>query len=282
VTEQTDPIGPFKVVITEPRDGEYLLEVQDENGNTLDADTLPFDFYRDSHYWKPRIKGLIEDVLDEYSDSYDVYDGDEYAFDFAGQWRDMKSAWYETFSEREKELRQGGEKRDTEPEEKEEEIPDELKEQIEQEAEEILKSKKPVEKIQRHLDNIIAGEGRNKTFLFLNLLSGIPDDPSKKQIILISGHAGGGKSTLMNIADAFKVKDVGRFTQHALDYSDLEGYQVLRLKEIGKMDEEEQGVSTLKFLSSDDRGYKVEYTVKDEETGRFDDGGKVTIPANSP
>jgi len=96
------------------------------------------------------------------------------------------------------------------------------------------------------------------------------DDPSKKQMVLIKGGAGGGKSTMMKIADAFKVKDVGRFTPHALDYSDLEGYDVLRLKEVGKMDQEDQGISTLKFLSADDEGYKVEYTVRDEETGKFE------------
>jgi len=41
------------------------------------------------------------------------------------------------------------------------------------------------------------------------------------------------------------------------------------LKELGQMDFEKQGLSTLKFLSSDDRGYTVEMPVKDEETGRF-------------
>ena len=62
----------------------------------------------------------------------------------------------------------------------------------------------------------------------------------------------GGKTHLMRIADAFKTKSVGRFTAHALDYSNLQDYEVLRLKELGSMDQEFQGVSTVKFLSADD------------------------------
>ena len=65
---------------------------------------------------------------------------------------------------------------------------------------------------------------------------------------------------------------MGRFTAHALDYADLEDCQVLVLKELGAMDREDtekRGLSTLKFLSSDDRGYTVEMPVRDEETGSF-------------
>jgi hypothetical protein len=88
-------------------------------------------------------------------------------------------------------------------------------------------------------------------------------------MILIKGTEGSGKSTLMKIADLFNTKKVGRFTQHALDYTKLEGYEVLELQEIGSMDEEKQGVSTIKFLSSDDKGYIVEFVVRDKDSGRF-------------
>ena len=73
----------------------------------------------------------------------------------------------------------------------------------------------------------------------------------------------------MLVSDLFKVKVVGRFTEHALDYTELKSFEVLKLKEVGSMDEEKQGVSTLKFLSSEDEGYFVEFTTKDPETNEF-------------
>jgi len=142
-------------------------------------------------------------------------------------------------------------------------------EEAEKEALRILNSENPTEELKKHLDNLVCGEDENKLTIFVLLLSGKFKDPSMKQMILLKGTEGAGKSTLMNIADAFKVKDVGRFTPHALDYTNLEGYEVLRLKEIGNIDEEKHGVSTIKFLSSDDKGYTVEFTVRDKETGQF-------------
>jgi hypothetical protein len=143
------------------------------------------------------------------------------------------------------------------------------REVLEKEVEKILASEKPVLEIGKHLDNIIAGEKENKLTIFILLLSGKFREPSMKQMILLKGSEGSGKSTLMGIADFFDTKDVGRFSEHALDYTNLTGYEILRLKELGCMDEEKQGISTVKFLSNDDKGYKVEVTVKDKETGHF-------------
>jgi hypothetical protein len=140
---------------------------------------------------------------------------------------------------------------------------------IDDEAEEILNSKEPMKIIAKHLDNIIAGESDNKKIVFRLLLSGMNPDPESKQIIILKGESGAGKSKLMKLADFFKVKDVGRFTAHALDYADLKDYDILRIKELGNMDKEDQGLSTLKFLSSDDKGYTVEVTIKDEKTHKF-------------
>jgi hypothetical protein len=67
----------------------------------------------------------------------------------------------------------------------------------------------------------------------------------------------------------FNVKEVGRFTEHALEYSDLKNHEVLFIKELGSMDLDKHGVAAIKFLSADDRGFTVEYTVRDSETGRF-------------
>lgn len=140
---------------------------------------------------------------------------------------------------------------------------------VEIEANRILDSPGIEAEIQKHLDNLIAGEKNNKLSLFITLLSGKFPDSRMKQMVLIKGTQGAGKSVLMRVADLFKVKDVGRFSEHALDYTELEGYDVLRLKEIGHMDEEKQGTSTIKFLSADDKGYNVEVVVKDKETHRF-------------
>lgn len=141
--------------------------------------------------------------------------------------------------------------------------------EVEEEVERILDSDQPLVEIKCHLDNLIAGEDFNKQLVFLLLLSGKSQDPLMKQMVLLSGDAGVGKTTLMTIADLFMTKTVGRFTAHALDYSKLEGYEVLRLQEIGHADEEKQGVATVKFLSPDDKGFVVEFTVRDPETGEF-------------
>jgi len=139
----------------------------------------------------------------------------------------------------------------------------------EREAEEILNDPNPLERVKKHLDNIIAGEDNNKKAIFILLLSGLKWVPAElKQMILLKGESGAGKSHLMKIADLFNTKTVGRFTKHALDYTDLENYEILKLREIGYMDQEEQGVSTIKFLSADDMGYEVEITERGEN-GRW-------------
>jgi len=137
-------------------------------------------------------------------------------------------------------------------------------------VEQILKSPDILGYIKTLLDDVIAGEDANKQLIFLLLLSGKVSDPDRKQIVLLQGEAGGGKTTLANnISKLFRTKKIGRFTKHALDYSDLEGYEVLYIQEIGALDKEDQGISTLKFLSSDDKGYTIEATVRDPETGEW-------------
>jgi hypothetical protein len=133
----------------------------------------------------------------------------------------------------------------------------------------VLDADNQLEALSLHLDNMIIGEDNTKKVVVVLLLSGKCKD-ELKQIILFKATEGAGKSTIMRIASkGYKVKDVGRFSSHALDYTDLEGYEILILKELGVMDDETQGVSTLKFLSCDDNGYTVEVTVKDKETDSF-------------
>jgi len=129
---------------------------------------------------------------------------------------------------------------------------------VQAEAEKILNSTQPLVEVKKHLDNIIAGEDENKQLIFLLLLSGKVPDPKRKQMILLKGPAGTGKTTLMNIADLFKTKTIARLSETALDYiEDLESYEVLKLQELAHMDYDRP----LKFVSADDGGYNIEITV---------------------
>lgn len=125
-------------------------------------------------------------------------------------------------------------------------------------AEEIVNSENPLKPIAEHLDNIAAGERNNKLTIFVLLLSGKSENPRLKEMILLKSESGAGKSTLMVIAQFSRTKWIGRLTEHALDHmDDLNAYNVLALKELGKMDDEKYGTSTIKFLSMDDQGYTV-------------------------
>jgi len=139
---------------------------------------------------------------------------------------------------------------------------------VEDEVKAILEAPRPLEKLKPYLDELVAGEDKNKLLLFTLLLSGKVRDPEYCEMILLKSESGGGKSTLANaLTKPFKTKKVGRFTEHALDYADLQGFDVLYIQEFGHMDQEKQGLNTIKFLSSDDQGYTVEMTVGNPKEG---------------
>ena len=140
---------------------------------------------------------------------------------------------------------------------------------INEELNRILMAENQLEALAPHLENMIAGEKNTKKAVVVLGLSGKCDQAELKQIVLFKATEGAGKSTLMRVlTKGYQVKDVGRFSEHALDYTNLEGFEILCLKELGAMDHEKQGISTIKFLSSDDQGYVVEVTVKNE-SGSF-------------
>jgi hypothetical protein len=142
--------------------------------------------------------------------------------------------------------------------------------QIEREVQKIVDADNQLEALQPYLDVMIVGEINTKKCLVVLLSSAKLPNPESKQIVILKAESGAGKTTLMrNASQGYRVKNVGRFSAHALDYSNLADFEILSLKELGSMDEEKQGISTIKFLSSDDMGYTVEITVKDEETGKF-------------
>jgi hypothetical protein len=137
---------------------------------------------------------------------------------------------------------------------------------INSEMQKILEAENQLQALEPHLDSMLTGEENTKKAVVILNLSGKCKQSEMKQILLFKATEGAGKSTLMRVlTKGYKVKDVGRFSEHALDYTDLEGFEILSLKELGAMDQEQQGVSTVKFLSSDDAGYTVEVTVKNEK-----------------
>ena len=146
----------------------------------------------------------------------------------------------------------------------------ETEEQIRLEVQRVLDADNQLDALKPHLDTMAIGEDNTKKTLCVLLLSSKEKNAESKQIIILKAESGAGKSTLIRkLIAGYKVKEVGRFSEHALDYSNLSEFDILVLKELGSMDEEKQGVSTIKFLSSDDRGYTVEITSKNAETGKF-------------
>jgi energy-coupling factor transporter ATP-binding protein EcfA2 len=145
----------------------------------------------------------------------------------------------------------------------------EVEARIEAEMERIIEVENILEALKPHLDVVVVGEDENKKAILILLSGSKFEEVEKKQILLLKGTEGGGKTTLAStLTGFFKTKEVGRFSEHALEYSDLKGYEVLYIKELGSMDMDKQGVASIKFLSADDKGFIVEYTVKDED-GRF-------------
>ena len=108
-----------------------------------------------------------------------------------------------------------------------------ISDSIRQRAQDILrKSPSPLLELRNSLDKVIVREVRNKLYCFLVLLSGVRKDPKQKQFIVLRGNPGGGKSNIANIlTSAFKTKKVARFSATALDYTDLENYEILYIQE---------------------------------------------------
>ncbi|MEM3760230.1 MAG: bifunctional DNA primase/polymerase, partial [Candidatus Bathyarchaeia archaeon] len=92
----------------------------------------------------------------------------------------------------------------------------EVEAELASELEKILACENQLEALKPHLDNVIVGEEESKKAIFVLLSGSKYAEAEYKQIILLKGTEGTGKSTLMrNLTEGYKVKDVGRFTAHA-------------------------------------------------------------------
>lgn len=146
----------------------------------------------------------------------------------------------------------------------------EFPEEIKEEALKRLESPDLEQWVLSVYDKNIVRERENKLLLHYLEMSGRRKNPREKQIILLMGDPGGGKTQLANETTSFHAtKKRGRFSERALDYSDLSNYDILYIQEIMGVEKEEHGISTLRFLSAEDKGYTVEVTVRDPKTGKF-------------
>jgi len=151
-----------------------------------------------------------------------------------------------------------------------------------EEAERILSSENPITEIEKHLDNIIAGEERNKLFVFVLALSGKMNDKKKKTIICALQEAGAGKTWLLqNIASFYNTEIASHLTNRALNYmgDKLREKEILFIKELGNLDKENNtsGNASIKMLSVDDGGLSTTYTIRKDD-GTFDTVTEVTDP----
>jgi DNA-binding transcriptional ArsR family regulator len=136
-------------------------------------------------------------------------------------------------------------------------------------AKRILRSPHALRIIKILLDESIRREGRNKVYSFLVTLTAKHPNPKLKQILMLGGAPGGGKTTIANVlAKMLRTKRVGRYSEHAMDYSNLERYDLLYVQELLDLEQQKRmGVSTIRFLSADDQGYTVEFTTGDPKQG---------------
>ena len=145
-----------------------------------------------------------------------------------------------------------------------------LIEEAKKEANRIVNSDDPLSESMNYLQKVVCGEKNNSAKLFLKCIGIKSKDNRVKWIVIITGVSGAGKSTLMRIVELLcNCKKVGRLTRHALDYMELKGYDVLVLQEVGHLDNEDHGLSTIKFVSVDDNGYTVEVPTRDPDTGEM-------------
>ena len=129
-------------------------------------------------------------------------------------------------------------------------------------AEEMLKSPDLICKIKKLLDKVIVGEDDNKLLAFILGLSGIRPFAEEKQIVTYKAEPGAGKSHIIReaVSKVYNVKERGRFSPTAIEYGNLQNYDILVLKEL--FGEEH---NRLRLLSADDRGYIAEITVRGDE-----------------
>jgi hypothetical protein len=125
---------------------------------------------------------------------------------------------------------------------------------------------------QKTLDSVIYREYNNRMVAFYELLTGKMKGGKWKTLLIIKGDPGGGKTHLADaLTSLFLTLKRARFTERAIDYMDkkIKLYEILYLKEFGGGQEQaaQGGISTLKFLGADDKGYVVEVYVKDPQTG---------------
>jgi len=185
MTEQVDPFGPFKVKICDDiaPEGEFEVQVVDEDGNLMDIETVPLDFYR-QRYWKNRLRNWLEGLVDDYADASEEFDLDE-------NWKNMRLAWMDTFPQIESEIKGKESKEGTEK--KEPDFARYEREEKEAKAMNLLENPGLLLEIDDAIHEFMEKEHRNAMVDFIAGLSTLGDKPIN---LRWSGRSSVGKSAI--------------------------------------------------------------------------------------
>jgi len=146
----------------------------------------------------------------------------------------------------------------------------EFPEEIRTEARRILENENVVVFLFGLLGADMTGEERNRMLLATLCSSGMRNNPKEKQMIILTGGSGVGKTHFINtLTKIFDVYKCGRLSETALEYSDEAfKHEILAFPDVRNIGQE-KGTSRVRLLSAEDGGYYVETTVRDPETGEF-------------
>ena len=142
------------------------------------------------------------------------------------------------------------------PTKKEEEIP----KHIQNKALELARDPKLLYETNMVLGIDVVGEGNTRLLVFC---LGGSSKTKYKQIIVIKGASSVGKNWLIDkiIGQYYKVRKRGRFTPHALEYSDLQPDEILYIQQLFFS----ETTGTMRLISTSDGGFILEHYAKDEE-----------------
>jgi len=135
-----------------------------------------------------------------------------------------------------------------------------------------LKDPSLLYKIHRILGKDIAGEEKNRLLLFV---LGSSVKTKYKQMVVLKGESAVGKNWLADhvIVTYFPTRKRGRFTEHAMEYADINPKEILYLQQLFTP---ETG-GTLRLISTSDKGFIFETTIRDEDIGLCTE--TIAIPA---
>ena len=143
---------------------------------------------------------------------------------------------------------------ETKPEE--EQMPEELIKR----AKELAHSPNLLYKINKILGLNIVGEEKTRLLIFVLALS---CKTQYKQIVIIKAESSSGKNYLTDnvVGKYFPARKRGRFTKHAMEYSDINPDEILYLQQLMY----DETTDSMRLISTSDGGFILEHYAKDEQ-----------------